>query len=94
MKRLQARAEALAERERGQDAALGNSEDRLGRDFARRMQAGIGVAGDDEGRAVVVAFGHHLADRSHDLLDMGLALDAGWAVFQGHALDDGAAVHA
>jgi hypothetical protein len=42
-------AETLAERQRRQDAALGDAEDRLLSQFACRMQAGVGVAGDDEG---------------------------------------------
>ena len=82
-------AEALAQGHRGQDAALGDAEHRLGRDLARGMQAGIGVAGDDEGRAVVVAALHRGADRRHDALDMRLGLDARRALLQGHALDRG-----
>ncbi len=63
-------AEALAQGERGQDAALGDAQHRLGRELARGMQAGVGIAGDDEGGAVVVALLHHRADRPDDLLDM------------------------
>ena len=59
-------------------------------DLARGMQAGIGIAGDDEGRAVVVALPHHAADRRHDLLDMGLASSMpGGPFFQGDAFDGG-----
>ena len=58
------------------------------------MQAGIGIAGDDEGRAVVVALLDGRADQADDLLDMRLAFDTGRAVLQGDALDRRAAFHA
>ena len=37
---------------------------------------------------------HHVADRSDDLLDMGLVLDAGRAFLERHAFDGRAALHA
>jgi hypothetical protein len=40
-------AELLSQRERGEDAALGNAEHGLFRHIEDRVQTGIAVAGDD-----------------------------------------------
>ena len=78
---------------RGQDAALGDAQDGLRCYLSRGMQAGIGIAGDHEGRAVVVAALHHGGDRCNHAFDMGLRIDAGRTFLQRHAFDDRTAGH-
>ena len=63
-----------AARHRGQHAAFGDAEHRPVGAFPADMQAGIAVAGDDEGRCAVVAFDQS-PQRHRHAVDIGLALD-------------------
>ena len=85
-------AEALAARERRQNAALRDAEDRRARRLPRGMEAGVGKAGDDEGVRTFPLDG--AAERRHHLVHMALSLDAGRAFGERHAVDGGPAVHA
>ena len=67
-------AESFGARERGQHAAFGDAEHRPIGCFAADMQAGIAVAGNDEGGRTVVAF-DPTAQRHRHAVDIGLALD-------------------
>ena len=86
-------AEALAARQRGEQAAFGDAEDRPVGRLAAQLQARIAEAGDHEGSGVA-PLPDQPAERLHDLLDMGLGLDAGRAFGQRDAVDLGSARHA
>ena len=83
-------AEAIAAGERRQDPRLLNAEDRDLRHRPAGVDAGIGIAGDDEGRGVRAGFDQP-HQRQDDAVDVELALDAERAFGERQAFDRRAA---
>jgi hypothetical protein len=79
-------AEGFGARQRRQHAAFGDAEHGSVGCFAADMQAGIAVAGNDEGGRLVVAF-DEAAQRHRHAVDVGLALDPVGALGQRFADD-------
>ena len=79
-------AEASGVRERGQDAAFSDAEDRPRGALAADVQPWIAVAGNHKGVGGIVCL-HHPAQRHHDAFDVGLGLDPKWAFRKGGTHD-------
>lgn len=85
--RIENHTEPLAHGQRGQDPGFRDAEHRPVRLFTQRGQAGVGIAGNHEGRGTFLKLGGKAQQRPDDQIDISLSLNPRGAFVQGMGHD-------